>query len=32
MAEAQSKNDMSFVADILQYELIPYLKNLEASI
>jgi hypothetical protein len=29
MANAYERNDKLFVADILQYELIPYLKNLE---
>lgn len=28
MLKAQERNDMLFVADILQYELIPYLKNI----
>jgi len=31
MLKAQEKNDMLFVADILQYELIPYVKKLVAK-
>ena len=29
MSQAQQRSDMLFVADIMQYELIPYLQQLE---
>jgi len=28
MSQAQQRNDMLFVADIMQYELVPYLQQL----
>lgn len=31
LVKSQERNDMLFVADILQYELIPYLKKLETD-